>query len=133
MTLQLELTAEQESWLQQCAARTGTDQQAALLRMLEQQRAAENPLAGLSDDAEQLRREIARELPAEVGDRHHSLTRKSQAEGLFIAENRELLELIDIVETDRAARLARVLKLARLRGEDFDALARQFGLCREVR
>lgn len=133
MTLQLELTAEQESWLQQAAARAGTDQQAAVLRMLEQQRAAENPLLGLSDDAEQLLREITRELPTDVRDHYDSLTRKSQAEGLSIAENRELLELIDIVETDRAARLARVLKLARLRGEDFEALARQFGLRRDVR
>ena len=132
MTLELQLNPEQESWLRQTAARAGVDQQSALLTVIEQQRAVEDPLAGLSQDEVQLRREITRLLPAELRERHRHLSQLCQEAALTVEENRELIELIDIVETDHAARLARVLKLARLRGASFDEKLREFGLLRET-
>lgn len=132
MTLEVELSPEQESWLRQTAARAGVDQRAALLTMIERQRAVEDPLAGLSNDEEQLGREINRQLPTELRENHRQLAQKCQAETLTAGENRELIELIDIIEADHAARLARVLKLARLRGASFDQVMQQFGLLREI-
>jgi hypothetical protein len=109
MTLQLELSPEQESWLKQAAARDGVDQRAALLAMIDSQRAAENPLAGLANDENQLRREISRSRPAEVCARHRQLSEKCQDESLTGDEHRELIELIDLVEAHHAARLARAV------------------------
>ena len=132
MTLEVELSPEQESWLRQTAARAGIDQRAALLTVIERQRAVEDPLAGLSNDEEQLSRDIKRQLPAELCERHRQLAQNCQAETLTPEENRELIELIDIIEADHAARLARVLKLAQLRGASFDQVMQQFGLLREI-
>ena len=132
MTLEVELNPEQESWLRQTAARAGVDQRAALLSVIEHQRAVEDPLAGLPEDEEQLRRDIARRLPAELRERHCQLFQKGREAALTAEENRELIELIDIVETEHAARLARVLKLAQLRGASFDDVLREFGLLREI-
>ena len=133
MTLEVELNPDQESWLRQTAARAGIDQRAALLTMIQRQRAVDDPLAGLSNDEAQLGRDINRQLPAELRECHRQLSQKCEAETLTAGENRELIELIDIIEADHAARLARVLKLAQLRGASFDQVMQQFGLLREVR
>ena len=132
MTLQVELSPEQETWLNQTAARAGVDQRSALLKVIECQRAADDPLAGLSSDEEQLRREIARQLPADIRERHRLLAQKCQQEALTAGENRELIELIDITEVAHAARLARVHKLSLARGVSFEEMMQQFGLLREV-
>jgi hypothetical protein len=131
MTLQVDLNPEQELWLRQTAARAGVDQRTAILEVLDRQRAAEDPLAGLSDDAPQLREEISRPLPAELHDRYCRLSERCQNETLAAGEHRELIELIDIIETHHAARIARVLKLARLQGAEFDDLMQQFDLRRD--
>jgi hypothetical protein len=122
MTLEVDLTPEQELWLRQIASRAGVDQQAALLAMIDRQRAADDPLAGLSEDENQLQLEISRELPLDVRQRYVQLSRKCQEETLTAAEHRELIELIDIIETNHAARVSRVLKLAQLRGVSFDTV-----------
>ena len=132
MTLQVDLNPEQELWLRQTAVRAGVDQRTAILEVLDRQRAAEDPLAGLSDDAQQLREEISRPLPAELHDRYRGLSERCQNETLTVGEHRELIELIDIIEAHHAARVARVLKLARLQGARFDDLMQQFGLRREI-
>ena len=132
MTLHVDLNPEQELWLKQAAVRAGVDQRTAMLEVLDRQRAAEDPLAGLSDDAEELRAEISRPLPAELHDRYRHLSGRCQNETLTAGEHRELIELIDIIEAHHAARVARVLKLARRQGADFDDLMRQFGLRREA-
>ena len=132
MTLELELTPEQTSWLRQTAAQTGVDERRALLAALDRQRAAEDPLAGLSDDEAQLCREIGQQLPEQIHERRRLLSRQCQEGSLTAAEHRELVELIDIVEADHAGRLARVAKLARLRGKEFDGVAQEFDLLMEV-
>ncbi len=132
VTLELELTPEQESWLRQTAARTGLDQHRALLAVIDRHRAAEDPLAGLPDDEAALRSEIQRRLPEAILARYRDLSERNQREEISTAEHRELTELIDIVEADHAARVARVAKLARICGEDFSQLMREQGLLREV-
>jgi hypothetical protein len=132
MVLEVDLSPEQELWLRQTAARAGLDQRAALLAMIDRQRASDDPLAGLPDDEAQLRREISRELPPDVRARYVDLSRKCQEETLTAAEHRELIELIDVIETNHAARVSRVLKLAQLCGMNLDELMQQFGLLREV-
>lgn len=111
---------------------SGGDQHAALLAVIDRLRAADDPFGALSEDEVQLQREISCELPADVRERYLHLSGRCQQETLTTAEHRELIELIDVVETNHAARLSRVLKLAQLRGTDFDELMQQFGLLREV-
>jgi hypothetical protein len=132
MTLQVELNPEQELWLRQTAVRTGVDQGTAILDLLDRQRVAEDPLAGLSSDAQQLREEISRPLPRELHNRYRQLSERCQNETLTASEHRELIELIDIIEAHHAARVARVLKLAQLQGAEFDDLMQQFGLRQEI-
>jgi len=132
MTLQVDLNPEQEFWLKQTAARAGVDQRAALLSVIERQRAIEDPLAGLPHDEERLRRDIVRRLPVALRERHRQLAQRCEEAALTPEENRELMELIDIIETDHAARLARALKLAQLRGTSFDEVLNDFGLLHEL-
>ncbi|MCI0535419.1 MAG: hypothetical protein L0Z50_09325 [Verrucomicrobiales bacterium] len=132
MTLEVDLNPEQELWLRQTAVRAGVDPRTAILEVLDRQRAAEDPLSGLSDDVQQLREEISRPLPAEVRDRYRHLSERCQNETLTAVEHRELIELIDIIEAHHAARVARVLKLAQLLGAEFDDLMQQFGLRQQI-
>lgn len=132
MTLQVDLNPEQELWLRETAVRAGVDQRTAILEVLDRQRAAEDPLVGLSDDAAQLREEISRPLPADLQGRYRRLSERCQKETLTADEHRELIELIDIIEAHHAARVARVLKLARVQGAEFDDLMQQFGLRQKI-
>jgi hypothetical protein len=132
MTLQVDLSPEQELWLRQTAARAGVDQRTVILEVLDRQRAADDPLAGLSDDARQLHEEISHPLPVELHNRYHWLSERCQNEALTASEHRELIELIDITEAHHAARVARVLRLARLQGGEFDDLMQRFGLRRDI-
>lgn len=132
MTLQLELSPQQESWLKQKAQESGLDEGSVALAALDQLRVVENPCTDLSDEEDRLCAELEQELPAEIDARRIELESLRVQRELTQNEQRELSELISLVETTHAARLARAAKLADLRDVEFDQVAREYGLVNEL-
>ncbi|MDF1755133.1 MAG: hypothetical protein P1U89_20255 [Verrucomicrobiales bacterium] len=133
MTLHLELTADQASWLGKEAAQQGIDAAEVLIAALEQKRSQNDPFHGLSDDQTTLEREIGTKLPESIQARYEELSLRCRDEKLTVDEHGELIELNSIIERHHAARIARIAKLAKIQDIEFAELASRFGIVREIK
>jgi hypothetical protein len=131
MTLHLELSPDQASWLGKEAAQQGVDEADVLISALDQQRRKNDPFQELSDDPSTLKKGLEKALPETVRTRYEELSFRCRDEKLTVEEHGELIELINIVESHHAGMMARAAKLAKIQGADFSKIAAQYGLIRE--
>ena len=89
---------------------------------------AERRAPHLSLQEEELLLKINQPLPEPTWKRYTKLYARLQANAISKAEYAELLQLIDVVETDNAERIGHLIELANLRGTTLEALMKSLGI-----
>lgn len=125
MTIVLNLRQDLEKLLREKAAQDGVDPEAFALKLLEDQLATKS-VAKLPES--ELILEAARGLPESTWRRHQELVDLQQTEEeLDHDDQRELVELNELIETTHARRMEYVAELARRRGVDLRDLMDELG------
>ena len=129
MSLTLDLDADLEAWIRSEAQRNGIDETSFVKKTLELQRnlTSARPSALPAQEAELLR-EINTGLPEHLWEEYRDLVGKRRAELLTDAEHSRLIVLSDLIESDNAERIDRLIQLGQLRNVSLDELMAQMGI-----
>jgi hypothetical protein len=129
MTLTLEIGPELELALRTNAERAGLPPDQYVLDVLQERLDRDRNLpARLSRAEADLLRRINEGLPPATWERYEVLKGKRDAETLTPDEHRELISLVNTVESWNVRRLQLAAELATLRGVGFPEVVRQLGL-----
>ena len=140
MPVTIELAPELEARLRREAARLGLEPGAYVARAVEQHLSASPPAAGngsnggqaaptqLTSEEAEILQQINLGLPPDFWASYRELLRRRDEESLSAAEQAALVGMSDRVEEANARRMAHLVRLARIRGVELDALMRDLGL-----